>query len=293
MESLKVDNNHEELEKSFKESLKDTKFKEIVSTLGIRPNLAMKYTSLIADCAGEQNNCATCKGLNFCKNKVNGCYMMPLVEENKLTFAYKECQYKEELEKKQKEARSATKELAKACFKDLDVTDKKRKDVLTWIKKFYDNFDFVNFQKGLYLHGNFGCGKTYIIASLFNELKKKGARCEIVYFPTLLRNLKSDFDNFGDEIAYLLDVDLLLIDDIGAEKVTEWSRDEVLATILQERMENYKSTFFTSNLNLEELERHFRTSNNNSDEEIKIKRILERIKYMTIDMELLSENKRK
>ncbi len=290
MEKVNMEIDNKSLETSFKEALKDPQFKKIASTLGVPPQIAMKYTSLLEDAALEQKNCATCKGLNFCKNAMPGCFMTPSFDRTCISLAYQECHYKQE---KEKNLKTASKELEKASFKDLDVTDKKRKEVLTWVKKFYDDFDTLNSQKGLYLHGPFGCGKTYIIAALFNELKKKGARCKIVYFPSLLRNLKSDFDSFGDEMAYLLDVDLLLIDDIGAEKVTEWSRDEVLASILQERMENYKPTFFTSNLNLEELERHFKTSNNYSDEEIKIKRILERIKYMTIDMELLSENKRK
>ena len=293
MEKIIIDNNTQELETSFKEALKDVKFREIASNLGVPPKIAMKYTSTLEDCAREQNNCTHCKGLNFCKNSVQGCYMTPLFDGVRIVTSYQECHYKKEMNDKIKNIKTASKELESASFKELDVTDKKRKEVLTWIKKFYDEFDITKTQKGLYLHGPFGCGKTYIIAALFNELKKKGVRCKIVYLPSLLRNLKSDFDSFGDEISYLLDVDLLLIDDIGAEKVTEWSRDEVLASILQERMENYKPTFFTSNLNLEELERHFKTSNNYSDEEIKIKRILERIKYMTVDMELLSENKRK
>lgn len=292
MEKMIVDKTGD-LESSFKEALKDIKFREVASNLGVSPKIAMKYTSTLEDCAIEQNNCPHCKGLNFCKNRVQGCFMNPSFDGVRIVASYQECHYKKEMNEKLKNAKTASKELESASFKELDVTDKKRKEVLTWIKKFYDDFDITKVQKGLYLHGPFGCGKTYIIAALFNELKKKGARCKIVYLPSLLRNLKSDFDSFGDEIAYLLDVDLLLIDDIGAEKVTEWSRDEVLASILQERMENYKPTFFTSNLTLEELERHFKTNNNFSDEEIKIKRILERIKYMTIDMELLSENKRK
>ena len=57
-------------------------------------------------------------------------------------------------------------------------------------------------------------------------------------------------------------------------------------------MNNYKATFFTSNLNMEELERHLRI-NSYSDDEIKARRIIERIKQLTVDMELISENRRK
>ena len=83
-----------------------------------------------------------------------------------------------------------------------------------------------------------------------------------------------------------------MIDDIGAEKVTEWSRDEILGTILQKRMNNYKTTFFTSNLDMEALQQHLRI-NNYSDDEMKARRIIERIKQLTDDIELIGENKRK
>ena len=87
-------------------------------------------------------------------------------------------------------------------------------------------------------------------------------------------------------------VDILCIDDIGAEKVSEWSRDEVLGTILQTRMNHNLTTFFTSNLNLEELEKHFLITEK-SDEKIKARRIMGRIKQLSVEMELVSENRRK
>lgn len=85
--------------------------------------------------------------------------------------------------------------------------------------------------------------------------------------------------------------DILLIDDIGAENNTAWSRDEVLGTILQHRMDNELSTFFTSNFTIEELEEHLSTTREKNDR-VKAKRIIERIKQLTIDMELVSENRR-
>ena len=84
----------------------------------------------------------------------------------------------------------------------------------------------------------------------------------------------------------------MLLDDIGAETTTPWNRDEILGTILQYRMDNKKATFFTSNLNLKELENHF-IVNNKDEEVIKARRIMERVKYLTDALELIGENKRK
>ena len=159
--------------------------------------------------------------------------------------------------------------------------------------KYLKEFNFKENHKGLYLYGNFGCGKTFLISALLNELKsQKQISCEIVYFPELLRTLKNDWDLYEEKINLYEQVDILCIDDIGAEKVTDWGRDEVLGTILQTRMNQNKTTFFTSNLSLEELESHFKASGS-VDDMLKSRRIMERIKQLAIPMELISENKRK
>ena len=111
------------------------------------------------------------------------------------------------------------------------------------------------------------------------------------YFPEILRELKGDWELYESRMKRYQSIDILCIDDIGAEKVSEWSRDEVLGTILQTIMNHNLTTFFTSNLTLEELEKHF-TLTDKSDERIKARRIMERIKQLTIDMELISENRR-
>lgn len=56
-------------------------------------------------------------------------------------------------------------------------------------------------------------------------------------------------------------------------------------------MNNKLSTFFTSNLTLEELENHLSITKNNEDK-IKARRIIERIKQLTEDKELVSKNRR-
>ena len=82
-----------------------------------------------------------------------------------------------------------------------------------------------------------------------------------------------------------------MLDDIGAENVTNWGRDEILGTILQYRMDNHLTTFFTSNLDINELEKHLSITKDNMDM-VKARRIIERIKQLTIDMELISKNRR-
>ena len=57
-------------------------------------------------------------------------------------------------------------------------------------------------------------------------------------------------------------------------------------------MEQHLTTFFTSNLDIKELEKHFEVSKDNAGE-VKSKRLIERIKQLTCDMEMISNNLRK
>ena len=279
------------LKESYQKASEDIQFRRLVKTIKVSDDIAMKYTSSLETTVSELNNCSKCKGLIYCKNRLEGFIQYPENHDNQIIFSYMPCKFKKAAIKEEKNRISRDKDILNASMKDIDK-DKERIEVIKWLKKFYDNYDKNGNHKGLYLHGNFGCGKTFLISALFNELSKKRITSEIVYFPELLRDIKSDFDTYGDRMEYLEDVDLLLIDDIGAEKVTEWSRDEILGTILQKRMNNYKTTFFTSNLGLEGLENHLRI-NNYSDDEVKAKRIIERVKQLCDVIELQGENKRK
>ena len=110
-------------------------------------------------------------------------------------------------------------------------------------------------------------------------------------FMNYSHSLKDNFNLLDSKVRYYSNVEILLIDDIGAEKVTDWGRDEILGTILQSRMNNHLTTFFTSNLTIEELEKHLSISKD-SEDVVKARRVIERIKQLTIDEELVTENRR-
>ena len=286
------------LKSAYASSIKNEDFKRLVNTLKIKDNIAYKYTSKLERTALELHNCSNCKSLAVCKNKVEGFVYYPKVEGDKLTFNYVACKYKKKYDKERDEIKSKFYEMPYdiklAKMSNIDV-DKPRASIIKWLKKFYDNYKKDKVQKGLYLHGSFGSGKTYMISALLNELSKDGYNVIIIYYPELLRSLKESFtsegNDFADRISEIKRCDLLLLDDIGAETASNWNRDEILGTILQYRMDNKLSTFFTSNLNIEELENHFILSNK-TEEKIKSRRIMERIKQLTDDLELVGENRR-
>lgn len=274
----------------------DMTFRKIANELDLTPEVLMKYTSRLENASCEIKNCKKCKNIFECKNEISGYVYYPVRNDLDVEFCYIPCKYKKVLDQEREYQNNILyfdipKNIKEASMKNIDISDKNRFHVIAWMKEYLQG----NIDKGLYLSGNFGCGKTFLLSAMLNELAKQGKKIAIVYYPEFLRALKETFgtdDDFTSKFNYIRKVEYLLLDDIGAETLTEWSRDEVLGTILQYRMEEKLPTFFTSNLNVNELEIHLATSSKQIDK-VKAKRIIERIKQLTEEMTMISENKRK
>ncbi len=283
-----------ELKNKYVELLRDSDFKGLTSSLHMSDDELINYVYDLDESLTECKNCKTCKNLSMCKNKVNGFFYTPIKQDSSVQFSYKMCkyqrEYKQSINNKNIYSMDIPDAIRNASMKDIYLDDSSRLASIKAIKSFIDNYGKVR-QKGIYLHGSFGGGKTYLLASAFNELSKNGIKSAIVYYPELLRNLKNFSEDFDYKFNYLKKVPLLLLDDIGAENVTGWNRDEILGPLLQYRMESYLPTFFTSNLNINELEEHFSISGNNQDK-VKARRLIERILVLSDDIEMISENKR-
>jgi len=290
-----VDNT--KLQQSFITALNDKDFKAFINTLDIKDETLMKYTSNLEEASIEYHNCKNCKSLNACKNNMKGYKYTPIKEKEIITFSYEMCPKKEKEEdtlayQKNLELFDMPKEIKEANFKDIYKDDKNRLPIIKYFKEFIDEYNKKDKPKGLYLNGSFGSGKTYLIAALFNEMAKKDIRSVLIYYPEFLRSLKSSFNSdYSEKFNYIKKVPLLLLDDIGAENTSAWSRDEVLGPILQYRMEEHLPTFFTSNLTLTELEKNLSITTSGVDK-VKARRIIERIKQLTVNMELISKNRR-
>ncbi len=285
------------LKHAFQDACSNGDFKAYAYHLGVSEDVLMKYTSRLEESFEECKNCATCKGLDVCKNKVHGYAYTAIGNDKIIDFSYMICKKKQQDDNQKAYKNNLSlydmpKDVKNATLKDVDKNDKARVPIIKYFKEFIDNYDKDEKPKGIYLNGSFGSGKTYLIAALFNRLAEKGIRSALVYYPEFLRSLKASFDtNYNEQFAYIKKVPLLLFDDIGAENCSNWSRDEVLGPILQYRMENHLPTFFTSNLTLEELENSLAMTSSGVDK-VKARRIIERIKQLTVNLELISKNRR-
>lgn len=295
IEDYNVD--YTKLTHSFQDACSNKEFKEYAYSLNIKEEVLMKYTSQLEEAAQEFKNCQKCKSLDDCLNKIKGYKYTPIGEGKIITFSYDACEkyikkQKEDAYKEKLDIYDMPKEIKEASLKNIYKDDKARVPIIKYFKEFIDNYFKEEKPKGIYLNGSFGSGKTYLIAALFNEMAKREVPSILIYFPEFLRNLKSSFNtNYAEKFDSIKKIPLLLLDDIGAENVSNWSRDEVLGPILQYRMENHLPTFFTSNLTLQELEKALSITTSGVDK-VKARRIIERIKQLTIPLELISKNRR-
>ena len=288
-----MESNTKSLKAEYKEALKDEVFAKIVKKLKLSEQELMKYTSFLEESTKEFKHCSNCKNLMECQNKIEGFAYLPKVVEGILEFEYKPCRYKKKLMtnnqyKKNIKNLDEPEAISNASIKEIYKSDKKRYEVINWLLDFKDNYQKGD--KGLYLHGNFGCGKTYLISAIFNEFAKLGYKTSIVFYPEFVR--QAFYEDFKYNFDIIKKVDFLMIDDIGAENLTAYNRDEILCPLLQYRMDNKLSTFFTSNLTMEELRNHLSFSKKGVDE-VKAGRIISRIEQLTVDLELISKNLRK
>ena len=130
---------------------------------------------------------------------------------------------------------------------------------------FIENFDDPN-EKNLIFTGGTGLGKTFLTNCIANEMLKQGKTVLYQTAPVMLDeilNEKFGKTNSGiDLLENILNVDLLIIDDLGTEKITD-SKITELFTIINTRLlnQNHKitKTIISTNLNVDELFKTYTT----------------------------------
>ena len=183
--------------------------------------------------------------------------------------------------------------LKNVSFLDVYRDDVQRLTVLKRMIEFVN--DYPNNLKGLYLYGDFGVGKSFMVAALAHDLsEKRGVSSTLLHYPSFVIDVKNaigdgNVKTLVDEIKLS---EVLILDDIGAEQSTAWVRDEILQVILQYRMQENLPTFFTSNFNFEDLEKHFAKVKKGPDETWEARRVMERIRYLAEETRLEGVNRR-
>ncbi|HEL1640474.1 TPA: primosomal protein DnaI [Streptococcus suis] len=182
--------------------------------------------------------------------------------------------------------------LKNVTIADLDRQDENRVGIMLAISDFVKRVGQDN--KGIYLYGTFGIGKSYLMAYLANLLSKTHLlSTTMLHYPTFVVDIKNAIKDGSvkERIDEVKTAQVLVLDDIGAEQHSSWIRDDVLQVILQYRMQENLPTFFTSNFSFADLERHF-SAGKSGDETWQAKRVMERIRFLAQEMHLQGVNRR-
>ena len=235
----------------------------------------------------QTRDCSECPSLAECKNMMKG-YMPKLkLRGQAIELVYERCVKKTQDDEKRNREKliqsfHISKDILNATLADVHIKTKAKIEAVAAADRFIDDYVNGHKPKALYLHGSFGVGKTYLLGAIANDLADKQIPSLIIYIPDFLRDIKAGIaDNtINEKLEYVKKVPILMLDDIGAETMSSWARDEVLGPILQYRMGDKLPTFFTSNFNFDELLNHLTFSQRGEREEVKAARIMERIRTL-------------
>ena len=106
-------------------------------------------------------------------------------------------------------------------------------------------------ERGLLLMGTVGVGKTHLAVSILKGLTERGFNCLFYESGSLLKEIQNSY-NVNTQTSELkvlspiLEAEILVLDEIGATKPSEWVRD-TMANIINTRYNDKKLTIFTTN----------------------------------------------
>lgn len=285
----------EENRRQAEELLKEPAVRSLIESHRISEQSVISHPWKVRQWLVSYQPCIGCKGLSFCKQKPQGIYDS-LSDDGFLHTVKCACRYERTREKKLAHLdhyliNDLPQSMDTVSFDQISMENENEEYlevVKTAMQACYE-------EKGLYLCGNMGTGKTYLSACASNYLAKKGKDIAFLHYPSFCQRMASQAKNgeFRTEFKRACYADFTVIDDIGAESVTEWNRDQILLPLLNERYERRLPTWFTSNEDLRSLEDHFRFSSRGKEETIKAARITERISRMGKVATLTGKDRRK
>ena len=134
-----------------------------------------------------------------------------------------------------------------------DNDDRSNPQLSNAMQRFVDNFEtFRKDGKGLLLFGTVGTGKTYLAACVANALIDNGISCKVTNFARIANEVQGLFEGKQEYYDELNRYSLLVIDDLSAERKTEYMQ-EIVFNVVDSRFRAKMPLIVTTNLTREEL----------------------------------------
>lgn len=150
--------------------------------------------------------------------------------------------------------------------------DQKDKKISNYCNKYIDNWENIKANnRGIIFCGGVGTGKTFYACCIGNALLEKGVKVLITNFAKILNEMQGFYDeekkNFIDNLQYY---ELLIIDDLGIERSTDYALEQIY-NVIDTRYRSGKPIIITTNLTPKELK---------NPDNLKIERVYDRVLEM-------------
>ena len=172
------------------------------------------------------------------------------------------CRTAERDAEKEKERQQEKHRKRLVCFSETNMItwtfendDRSNPKISDAMKRYAENFpQFLKEGKGLLLHGSVGTGKTYIAACIANRLIDNGYSALMTNFARITNKIQGMYEGKQEYIDSLNRYDLLVIDDLGTERKSEFMQ-EMVFNIIDSRYRAGLPLIVTTNLTTEEITR--------------------------------------
>ncbi|MPQ43399.1 ATP-binding protein, partial [Clostridium tarantellae] len=217
---------------------------------------ARKYEMLVARGYPQEYlnlhfRCTKCKDTGFIGISKCSCFKQKLIE-----LYYKNSDMEEALKQNNFKMFNAN---YYSNFKNPGEKFSPRENIEVTLDKIANEYlpNFKNINKNLFFYGNSGTGKTFLSCCIAKELLDKGFLVVYRTSDELIRNLREiRFEGNNSLEDLLINCDLLVIDDLGAEQITDFSITE-LFTLLNKKLLLKKNMIISSNLDIRELKSRY------------------------------------
>lgn len=141
-----------------------------------------------------------------------------------------------------------------STFKRADMSFKYMKLALSFARKFVEK---GTAPKGILFYGGVGTGKTYASSCIANYLMDSGKTVVVMSIGLYIGKIQREWAEAEKELlSYIKACDLLIIDDFGAEKISEFVIEKIFAMI-DARYRSLKPVIITTNLDINEISTRF------------------------------------
>lgn len=231
--------------------------------------------------------CKNCNGLNNCPLEgVKGYFNVPVIDfYGTIDTEFKACKYMEE--RNLYIYRDFDDEKLNWLLTEKDVNVIGRNKILNLLGKLSKDKN----TKGIYLYGDNGIGKSYLAICCANRIvkseKKQIAYVDVKKFISEMTKLiYEDKSLFNEKLDIIKNAPYLFLDGLGNEKISKFTRDDIILSILEYRKEkNLKNTVIISKYDFKDLKKLYKVDN-----ELQAESFVDLIKYMMDACELVGLN---